>query len=73
MGQIDTKTGKGQYFDGTFCSDEFTLNGKSIVGHYGRGSHMEGKTVRKGFFPHKVQLKSFKQVARNLIDGGPND
>lgn len=68
MGQIDTKTGKGQFLNGTFCSDEFTFNGKSIVAHYGRGSHVQHKTVRKNFPPHDVQLKAFKKLARELID-----
>ena len=68
MGQIDTKTGNGQFLDGTFCSDEFTLNGDSIVAHYGRGSHVHNKTVRKGFPPHDVQLHLFKQRVDKLLD-----
>lgn len=67
MKQVDTKTGDGQHFDGRFCSDEFWAFGKAIVAHYGRGSHMHGKAIRKGFLPHKEQLKLFKDVCYQLL------
>lgn len=65
---VDTKTGKGQILDASFCSDEFWLDGKATFAHYGRGSNIGSKRVRKGFVPHQEQLENFKKAVRNVID-----
>jgi hypothetical protein len=64
---IDCKSNKGKIFDGNFQSDEFWLNGKPLLAHFGRGSNLEGKTVRNGFLSHKDQLAKWKNIALEII------
>lgn len=65
---IDCKTGNGHYFDGRFQSDEFWINGKPIVAHFGRGSNIGGKAVRKGFMHPKDQLIEWKKIAEKIVE-----
>jgi len=64
---VDCKSGKGQYFDGKFQSDEFWRNGKAIMAHFGRGSNIGGKAIRKGFRHPKEQLAEWKKRAEEIL------
>ena len=65
---IDAKSGKGQYLDSKFQSDEFWIGGKCVCLHFGRGSNIKhGKPDRKGFPSHKKQLKNFKKIAGEFV------
>lgn len=64
---IDCKTNKGQIFDSSFQSDELWLNRIPIIGHFGRGSNLNGKAIRKGFGCHVDQLKRWKEIAEGII------
>lgn len=64
---IDCKTGKGEFFDSSFQSDEFWKNGKALVAHFGRGSNIRGKAIRKGFDHPKNQLDLWKKKALEII------
>lgn len=63
----DCKTGTGKYFDDRFQSDEFWLDGRPTVAHFGRGSNIGGKAVRKGFKSPKEQLIEWKKKAEEII------
>jgi hypothetical protein len=69
---IDCKSGRGQYFGANFQSDEFWRDGKPTVAHFGRGSNIGGKAVRKGFKHPQEQLKDWKQVVQELLDDRHN-
>jgi len=64
---VDCKSGDGKYFDSSFQSDEFWRGGDAIVAHFGRGSNIGGKAIRKGFDHPKEQLKAWKNVADEII------
>lgn len=64
---IDCKSGQGQYFDASFQSDEFWTDGQPIAAHFGRGSNIGGKAVRKGFKHPSEQLKEWIKVAEGII------
>lgn len=64
---IDCKSKKGKIFDGRFQSDEFWLNGNPVAAHFGRGSNIAGKAIRKNFISHKEQLKEWKKIAESII------
>lgn len=66
---VDCKSGKGLYFGPEFQSDEFWRNGKAIVAHFGRGSNIGGKAIRKGFKHPKEQLKDWKKKAEEILSG----
>lgn len=65
---VDCKSGRGKYFDAKFQSDEFWRNGEPIVAHFGRGSNISGKAIRKGFKHPQEQLKDWKRVVEELLD-----
>jgi hypothetical protein len=67
MDFVDCKTGKGAYFDNKFQSDEFWLNGKPLVAHFGRGSNIGGKAIRKGFRHPREQLDDWKNIAEEIL------
>jgi len=60
---IDAKTGRGQVLGAGFQSDEFWIDGKCVVLHFGRGSNLGGKSNRKGFVDHNTQLANFKRTS----------
>ena len=64
---VDCKEGSGRFFDNRFQSDEFWLNGNPIVAHFGRGSNVGGKAVRKGFAHPSEQLVEWKEIAQEII------
>lgn len=64
---IDCKLGTGKYFNDTFQSDEFHLNGVPLAAHFGRGSNIEGKANRKGFDTPKKQLDRWKEIAESIL------
>lgn len=64
---VDCKENKGKIFNGSFQSDEFWLNGKPLLAHFGRGSNLGGKTVRNGYLSHKEQLARWKNIALEII------
>lgn len=66
---VDCKTGHGEFFDERFQSDEFWRNGKAYVAHFGRGSNIAGKAVRKGFDHPKTQLELWKEKALEILNG----
>jgi len=63
----DCKEGNGFFFDKTFQSDEFWLSGHPIVAHFGRGSNLKGKAIRKGFKHPDKQLEAWKKIAEEVI------
>jgi len=64
---VDCKSGKGKIFDSGFQSDEYWLDGEPIAAHFGRGSNLVGKAIKKNFCsPHK-QLIKWKQISENII------
>ena len=65
---VDCKTGEGRYFDSSFQSDEFWVDGEPVLAHFGRGSNLGGKAIRKGFKHPKEQLEEWKVVAKALLD-----
>ena len=67
---IDCKSGEGKYFDSSFQSDEFWRGGEPVVAHFGRGSNLGGKAIRKGFKHPKEQLVEWKKIAQRLVDEG---
>ncbi len=64
---IDCKTGGGNIFDSSFQSDEVVLGNKTIVLHFGRGSNIGGKAIRKGFKHPKYQLVEWKKKAEEIL------
>lgn len=64
---IDCKTGKGKYFDSSFQSDEFWVNSEPVLAHYGRGSNIGGKSIKKGFAHPKDQLIEWKKIAEEIL------
>lgn len=64
---IDCKSGKGKVFDKRFQSDEFWLNDEPIVAHFGRGSNIKGKAIRKGFKHPEEQLVEWKKTAERIL------
>ena len=64
---IDCKDGKGRFFDSRFQSDEFWLGGRPIAAHFGRGSNLGGKAIRKGFAHPGEQLVKWKEIAQEII------
>jgi len=64
---VDCKTGKGEFFGKKFQSDEFWKNGKAYVSHFGRGSNLTGKAIRKGFEHPKTQLELWKEKALEIV------
>ena len=64
---IDCKAGNGQYFGSNFQSDEFWFNGKAVVAHFGRGSNISGKAIRKNFKHPKEQLEEWKKIAEEAL------
>jgi len=67
---VDCKTGDGAYFDSRFQSDEFWVDGEPVLAHFGRGSNLGGKAIRKGFKHPAEQLEEWKKVARGVLDAG---
>jgi len=63
---VDCKTDKAVFFK-HFQGDEFHLDGKCIAAHFGRGSNIGGKAIRKNFKSHSEQLKEWKQICEKLI------
>ena len=66
---VDCKSGKGYYFNEGFQSDEFWVDGLPTIAHFGRGSNLAGKAVRKGFKSSQEQLKEWKKIAERIIKG----
>lgn len=66
---IDCKSGSGRIFSKDFQSDEFWLDNEPIVAHFGRGSNLGGKAVRKGFEHPTKQLERWKNIALKNIGG----
>lgn len=66
---IDCKTGKGKYFGPEFQSDEFWVDDEPVLAHFGRGSNIGGKAIRKGFRHPKKQLEEWKKTAERIIGG----
>lgn len=64
---VDCKSGDGQYFNDSFQSDEFWLNGRATVAHFGRGSNIAGKAIRKGFKHPREQLNDWKKRAEEIV------
>jgi hypothetical protein len=64
---VDCKSGKGKVFDSRFQSDEFWVDGCIISAHYGRGSNIGGKAIRKGFKHPSEQLKEWREVADSFL------
>lgn len=64
---VDCKTGKGKYFNSSFQSDEFWVEGNPTVAHFGRGSNIGGKAVRKGFRHPQEQLVEWKKIAEGIV------
>jgi hypothetical protein len=65
---VDCKSGNGKYFDSSFQSDEFhDASGNVFVAHFGRGSNIAGKAVRKNFKHPAEQLKEWKLVAEDIL------
>lgn len=64
---IDCKTGRGKILSSKFQSDEFWKNGKPILLHFGRGSNIAGKSIRKGFDHPSKQLVEWKKIAENIL------
>lgn len=65
---IDCKTGKGKIFDHTFQSDEFWFKDEPLLAHFGRGSNISGKAIRKGFEHPKQQLELWKEKIKVVLD-----
>jgi len=65
---IDCKTGKGKFFDKTFQSDEFWVDGIPTVAHFGRGSNLAGKAIRNGFAHPTKQLEDWKKIAETILN-----
>ena len=63
----DCKTGAGFYFDSSFQSDELWVGGQPTIAHFGRGSNIGGKAIRKGFTHPQEQLKEWKKIAEEVI------
>jgi hypothetical protein len=63
----DCKTGAGLYFDSRFQSDELWIGTQPTVAHFGRGSNIGGKAIRKGFKHPKDQLIEWKKIAEDII------
>lgn len=63
----DCKEGNGFFFDKTFQSDELWYGGQPTVAHFGRGSNLAGKAIRKGFKHPKEQLEEWKKIAEGII------
>jgi hypothetical protein len=64
---VDCKSGKGKHFGSQFQSDEFWLGDRAIVAHFGRGSNISGKAIRKNFKHPTEQLKEWKKIAEGRI------
>lgn len=64
---VDCKSGKGKIFSSDFQSDEFWVNGQPVAAHFGRGSNIGGKAVRKGFKHPSEQLKEWRKVAEEFL------
>jgi len=64
---IDCKSGNGKFFNKDFQSDEFWLDGEPVVAHFGRGSNVAGKAIRKGFEHPEKQLERWKETALKII------
>jgi len=64
---IDCKSGKGKYFGSHFQSDEFWFGDKAVVGHFGRGSNIPGKAIRKNFKHPREQLEEWKKIAEGIL------
>lgn len=64
---IDCKSGDGKYFDKRFQSDEFWIGSRPVLAHFGRGSNISGKSVRKGFKHPKEQLSMWKDIAEDIL------
>src|SRR5690606_23885326 len=59
---IDCKGKEAKIFT-KLQSDEFhDASGKVLAGHFGRGSNIGGKAIRKNFLSHDQQLKRFKKI-----------
>lgn len=64
----DCKDGNGFFFDKSFQSDEFWVGGQPTIAHFGRGSNLKGKAIRKGFTNPRTQLKEWKKIAEGIIN-----
>ena len=64
---VDCKTGNGNIYDELFQSDEVLLENKTIVAHFGRGSNIDGKAIRKGFKHPRDQLVEWKKKAEEIL------
>ena len=67
MDCVDCKSGMGQVLGSTFQSEEYWVDGKAAVVHFGRGSNLRGKANRSGFEPHNVQLEKFRDELKAII------
>lgn len=65
----DCKQGTGFFFDKRFQSDELWSGGQPTVAHFGRGSNIAGKAVRKGFEHPIKQLEEWKKIAEEILRG----
>lgn len=63
----DCKKNEGYYFDKTFQSDELWVGGQPTIAHFGRGSFLGGKAIRKGFDSPQKQLERWKKIAEGII------
>jgi len=64
---VDLKNGSGKCFCNKFQSDEFWMNGEPMVAHFGRGSNIDGKAIRKGFPHPREQLREWKKIAEEVL------
>jgi hypothetical protein len=63
----DCKEGTGFYFGNTLQSSEFWVGDRPTVAHFGRGSHIGGKAIRKGFAHPAEQLEEWKKIAEEIL------
>ena len=64
---IDCKSGKGKFFGSNFQSDEIWDETTPVVGHFGRGSNIGGKSIRKGFAHPREQLSEWIKIAEDIL------
>lgn len=64
---IDCKSGNGKFFDSSFQSDEIWNGEVPVLAHFGRGSNIGGKSIKKGFKHPNEQLEEWKKIAEKLL------
>jgi hypothetical protein len=63
----DCKENTGYYFSSSFQSDELWVGTQATVAHFGRGSNIGGKAIRKGFKHPQDQLIEWKKRAEEIL------